>query len=182
MMWRPVPGRRGVPANVAARHGARPDRRSRPLKKIYTASDADAAFTTLAAFADSPLGRKYPQAVKEAPTFRPRLASSPAIRRNPTSDSPPPDAAPARGSSAGSAGAPASSACPHVPVRLVRHGDPEPSGHVSGHGLSRGRRSGKVTRMLRPPPGLACAVTSPPWAWAIEETMESPRPVPSPRV
>jgi transposase-like protein len=34
------------------------------LKKIYTASDADAAFDALAAFAGTDLGRKYPQAVK----------------------------------------------------------------------------------------------------------------------
>ena len=37
---------------------------AKELKKIYTAVDADTAFEALTAFADTPLGRKYPQAVK----------------------------------------------------------------------------------------------------------------------
>jgi len=37
---------------------------AKELKKVYTAVDADAALEALAAFADTDLGRKYPQAIK----------------------------------------------------------------------------------------------------------------------
>jgi transposase-like protein len=55
------------------------------LRTVYTAVDADAAFDALAAFAASPLGQKYPQAVKvwEAAwdRFTPFLAFTPPVRR-----------------------------------------------------------------------------------------------------
>jgi len=37
---------------------------AKELKKVYTAVDADAALDALAAFADTDLGRKYPQSVR----------------------------------------------------------------------------------------------------------------------
>ena len=55
------------------------------LKKVYTAPDADAALDALAAFADTDLGRRYPQAVKAWETawerFIPFLAFTPAVRK-----------------------------------------------------------------------------------------------------
>ena len=55
------------------------------LRKIYTASTAEAAFDALAEFSASPWGRKYPQAAKvfEAAweDFTPFLAFSPAVRK-----------------------------------------------------------------------------------------------------
>jgi transposase-like protein len=58
---------------------------ARELRRIYTAPDAEAAFDALAAFAASPWGRKYPQAVRvweEAwDAFTPFLAFTPAVRK-----------------------------------------------------------------------------------------------------
>jgi transposase-like protein len=55
------------------------------LRKIYTAVDADTALEALAAFSDSPLGRKYPQAIKVRENawdrFTPFLAFSPGVRK-----------------------------------------------------------------------------------------------------
>jgi putative transposase len=55
------------------------------LRKIYTAPGPDAAYDALAEFAGSPMGRKYPQAVKvwEAAwdAFTPFLAFSPPVRK-----------------------------------------------------------------------------------------------------
>jgi putative transposase len=55
------------------------------LKKIYTAANAEAAFDTLAAFADSPWGRKYPQAVRVFETawdrFTPFFAFTGPVRK-----------------------------------------------------------------------------------------------------
>jgi putative transposase len=58
---------------------------AKELRAIYTAPTAEAAFDALAAFAASPWGKKYPQAVRvweqawEA--FTPFLAFSPAVRK-----------------------------------------------------------------------------------------------------
>ena len=58
---------------------------AKELRKIYTAPDADTAQLALLEFADSPWGRKYPQAVRvwEAAweAFIPFLAFSPAVRK-----------------------------------------------------------------------------------------------------
>jgi putative transposase len=55
------------------------------LRDIYTACDADAAQLALLAFADSPLGRKYPAAAavweRAWDSFIPFLAYPPALRR-----------------------------------------------------------------------------------------------------
>ena len=55
------------------------------LRTIYTAVDADAAFDALAAFSASPLGQKYPQAVKVWENawdrFTPFLAFTPPVRK-----------------------------------------------------------------------------------------------------
>jgi putative transposase len=55
------------------------------LRKVYTAVDADTAFDALAAFAASPLGQKYPQAVKVWENawdrFIPFLAFTPPVRK-----------------------------------------------------------------------------------------------------
>jgi putative transposase len=55
------------------------------LRKIYTAPDPDAAFDALAAFAASPLGRKYPQAARvwedAWDCFTPFLAFTPPVRK-----------------------------------------------------------------------------------------------------
>ena len=55
------------------------------LRKIYTAPAAEAAFGALAAFAESPWGKKYPQAVKVREdawdAFTPFLAFSPPVRK-----------------------------------------------------------------------------------------------------
>jgi putative transposase len=55
------------------------------LRPIYTAPDEDAALTALGAFADSPLGRKYPAAVATWENawdrFTPFLAFGPALRK-----------------------------------------------------------------------------------------------------
>lgn len=55
------------------------------LKRIYTAPTAEAAFDALAAFADTDLGRRYPQAVKVWENawdrFTPFLAFTPPVRR-----------------------------------------------------------------------------------------------------
>ena len=55
------------------------------LRKIYTAPGPDAAYDALAEFAGSPLGHKYPQAVKAWETaweaFTPFLAFSPPVRK-----------------------------------------------------------------------------------------------------
>jgi putative transposase len=55
------------------------------MKTIYTAPSAEAAFDALAAFADSDLGRRYPQAVKVWENaweqVTPFLAFTPAVRR-----------------------------------------------------------------------------------------------------
>jgi putative transposase len=55
------------------------------LRKIYTAPTAEAAFDALAAFSASPLGQKYPQAVKVWENawdrFTPFLAFSPPVRK-----------------------------------------------------------------------------------------------------
>lgn len=55
------------------------------MKTIYTAANAEAAFDALAAFADSDLGRRYPQAVKVWENawdqVIPFLAFTPAVRR-----------------------------------------------------------------------------------------------------
>jgi len=57
------------------------------LRTIYTAVDADAAFDALAAFSASPLGQKYPQAVKvwenARDRFTPFLAFTPPVRKLP---------------------------------------------------------------------------------------------------
>jgi putative transposase len=58
---------------------------AKELRKIYTAPDADAAQLALLEFADSPWGRKYPQAVRvwesAWETFIPFLAFGPATRK-----------------------------------------------------------------------------------------------------
>ena len=58
---------------------------AKELRAIYTAPDADAALDALAAFAASPWGRKYPQAVRVFEdawdAFTPFLAFSPAVRK-----------------------------------------------------------------------------------------------------
>jgi putative transposase len=58
---------------------------ARELRKIYTAPTADAAQLALLEFADSPWGRKYPQAVRvwedAWDTFIPFLAFGPATRK-----------------------------------------------------------------------------------------------------
>jgi putative transposase len=58
---------------------------AKELRKIYTAPTAEAAFDALAAFAESPWGKKYPQAVRVWESawdaFTPFLAFSPAVRR-----------------------------------------------------------------------------------------------------
>jgi putative transposase len=58
---------------------------AKELRKICTAPDADAAQLALPEFADSPWGRKYPQAVRvweqAWDAFTPFLAFSPAVRR-----------------------------------------------------------------------------------------------------
>ena len=58
---------------------------AKAMRAIYTAPDADAAFDALAAFAASPWGRKYPQAVRvwedAWDAFIPFLAFSPAVRK-----------------------------------------------------------------------------------------------------
>src|ERR1700728_875665 len=58
---------------------------ARELRRIYTAPTAEAAFDALAAFAASPWGRKYPQAVRvwedAWDAFTPFLAFSPAVRK-----------------------------------------------------------------------------------------------------
>jgi putative transposase len=58
---------------------------AKELKKVYTAVDADAALEALAAFADSELGRRYPQAVKVFEDawdrFTPYLAFTPPVRK-----------------------------------------------------------------------------------------------------
>lgn len=58
---------------------------AKELRAIYTAPDAEAAFDALAAFAASPWGIKYPQAVRvwedAWDAFTPFLAFSPAVRR-----------------------------------------------------------------------------------------------------
>jgi len=55
------------------------------LRTIYTAPDADAAFDALAAFSASPLGQKYPQAVRVWESawdrFTPFLAFTPPVRK-----------------------------------------------------------------------------------------------------
>lgn len=58
---------------------------ARDLRKIYTAPDENAALEALAAFAASPLGRRYPRAARvwedAWETFTPFLAFSPAVRK-----------------------------------------------------------------------------------------------------
>jgi putative transposase len=58
---------------------------AKELRKVYTAPTAEAAFDALAAFAASPWGKKYPQAVKVFEdawdAFTPFLAFSPAVRK-----------------------------------------------------------------------------------------------------
>jgi transposase-like protein len=58
---------------------------AKELRKIYTAPTAEAAFDALAAFAASPWGRKYPQAVRvwedAWDAFTPFLAFSPPVRK-----------------------------------------------------------------------------------------------------
>ena len=58
---------------------------AKELRAIYTAPSAEAAFDALAAFAASPWGKKYPQAVRvwedAWDAFTPFLAFSPAVRR-----------------------------------------------------------------------------------------------------
>ncbi len=58
---------------------------AKQLRTIYTAPDADAAQLALLEFADSPWGRKYPQAAKvwedAWDTFTPYLAFPPAVRK-----------------------------------------------------------------------------------------------------
>ncbi len=58
---------------------------ARAMRAIYTAPDAEAAFDALAAFAASPWGKKYPQAVRvwedAWDSFTPFLAFSPAVRK-----------------------------------------------------------------------------------------------------
>jgi len=58
---------------------------AKDLRKIYTAPDEDAALEALAAFAASPLGRRYPRAARvwedAWETFTPFLAFSPAVRK-----------------------------------------------------------------------------------------------------
>ncbi len=55
------------------------------LRKVYTAVDADTALDALAAFSASPLGQKYPQAIKVWENawdrFTPFLAFSPPVRK-----------------------------------------------------------------------------------------------------
>jgi putative transposase len=58
---------------------------AKELRRIYTAPTAEAAFDALAAFASSPWGKKYPQAVRvwedAWDAFTPFLAFSPAVRK-----------------------------------------------------------------------------------------------------
>ena len=58
---------------------------AKELRKIYTAPTAEAAFDALAAFAASPWGRKYPQAVRvwedAWDAFTPFMAFTPAVRK-----------------------------------------------------------------------------------------------------
>jgi putative transposase len=58
---------------------------AKELKKVYTATDADAALEALAAFAGTDLGRKYPQAVKVFEDawdrFTPYFAFTAPVRR-----------------------------------------------------------------------------------------------------
>ena len=58
---------------------------AKELRAIYTAPDAEAAFDALAAFAASPWGKKYPQAVRvweqAWDAFTPFLAFTPAVRK-----------------------------------------------------------------------------------------------------
>jgi len=58
---------------------------AKELRAVYTAPTAEAAFDALAAFAASPWGRKYPQAVRvwedAWDAFTPFLAFSPAVRK-----------------------------------------------------------------------------------------------------
>jgi putative transposase len=58
---------------------------AKAMRAIYTAPDAEAAFDALAAFAASPGGKKYPQAVRVWEDawdgFTPFLAFSPAVRK-----------------------------------------------------------------------------------------------------
>ena len=58
---------------------------SAALKEIYTASSIEAAETALLAFADSPMGRRYPAAVATWENawerFTPFLAFPPELRR-----------------------------------------------------------------------------------------------------
>ena len=58
---------------------------AKQLRKIYTAPDEDTALEALAAFAATPLGRRYPRAVKvwedAWETFTPFLAYTPAVRK-----------------------------------------------------------------------------------------------------
>jgi transposase-like protein len=60
---------------------------AKAMRAIYTAPDAEAASGALAAFAASPWGTKYPQAVRvwenAWDTFTPFLAFSPAVRKLP---------------------------------------------------------------------------------------------------
>jgi putative transposase len=55
------------------------------LRKIYTAPTAEAAFDALAAFTESPWGRKYPQAARvweqAWDDFTPFLAFTPPVRK-----------------------------------------------------------------------------------------------------
>ena len=58
---------------------------AKELRKIYTAPDADAAQLALLEFADSPWGKKYPQAVRvwedAWDAFTPFLALAPPVRK-----------------------------------------------------------------------------------------------------
>ena len=58
---------------------------AKELRKIYTAPTAEAAFDALAAFTESPWGKKYPQAARvwedAWDAFTPFLAFTPAVRR-----------------------------------------------------------------------------------------------------
>jgi transposase-like protein len=58
---------------------------ARELRRIYTAPTAEAALDALAAFADSPWGRKYPQAARvwedAWDAFTPFLAFTPPVRK-----------------------------------------------------------------------------------------------------
>ena len=58
---------------------------AKELQKIYTAPTAEAAFDALSAFAASPWGRKYPQAIRvwedAWDAFTPFMAFTPAVRK-----------------------------------------------------------------------------------------------------